>query len=98
LKHVKIAIPKLLKHVNPKSGHEGASFLKPSDHGRGVPEEQLRQLTRPFFRVDESRNVCAGSGLGLAIVEAAVQRMGGGFGLSTAESGGLCAQIRLRRA
>ena len=69
-----------------------------ADHGRGVPEEQLRQLTRPFFRVDESRNVCAGSGLGLAIVEAAVQRMGGGFGLSTAESGGLCAQIRLRRA
>ena len=69
-----------------------------TDHGRSVADEQLRQFTRPFFRIDESRNVCAGSGLGLAMVKAAVRRMGGGLSLSMAESGGLCAQIRLRRA
>jgi two-component system osmolarity sensor histidine kinase EnvZ len=69
-----------------------------SDHGKGVPEDMLHQLTRPFFRADESRNVSAGTGLGLAIVEAAVLRMGGGFSLSRAEHGGLCATIRLRRA
>ena len=69
-----------------------------ADQGKGVPEDLLRQLTRPFFRADESRNISAGSGLGLAIVEATVLRMGGGFSLSAAETGGLCANIRLRRA
>jgi len=29
-----------------------------------VPEDQLRQLTRPFFRVDEARKVSAGLGPG----------------------------------
>ncbi len=69
-----------------------------ADQGPGVAEPVLRQLTRPFFRADASRNQTAGSGLGLAIVEASVLRMGGGFSLSAAASGGLCAQIRLRRA
>ena len=39
-----------------------------------------------------------GSGLGLAIVEGAMLRMGGGFSLSLADHGGLCASLRLRRA
>lgn len=69
-----------------------------SDHGPGVAPELLRELTRPFFRADESRSKSTGAGLGLAIVEASVLRMGGGFSLSAAESGGLCANIRLRRA
>ena len=69
-----------------------------SDHGTGVAPELLRQLTRPFFRADASRQQSTGSGLGLAIVEAAVLRMGGGFSLGAAASGGLCAHIRLRRA
>jgi two-component system osmolarity sensor histidine kinase EnvZ len=68
------------------------------DHGPGVPPELLRELTRPFFRADASRGKSTGSGLGLAIVEATVLRMGGGFSLSEAESGGLCANLRLRRA
>jgi two-component system osmolarity sensor histidine kinase EnvZ len=68
-----------------------------SDHGRGVPAELLPRLTQPFFRADESRQ-SAGSGLGLAIVEASFLRMDGGFSLSRSESGGLCANIRLRRA
>ncbi len=37
-------------------------------------------------------------GLGLATVEAAVLRGGFSFSLSRAETDGLCAQIRLRRA
>ncbi len=73
-------------------------LLTLADHGPGVPPQLLRELTRPFFRADTSRGQTTGSGLGLAIVEATVLRMGGGFSLSAADTGGLCATIRLRRA
>jgi two-component system osmolarity sensor histidine kinase EnvZ len=36
--------------------------------------------------------------LGLAIVEKTISRMGGSFELSNANSGGLCANIKLQRA
>ena len=72
-------------------------LLTVSDHGAGVPKEQLTQLTRPYFRGDKA-GAAGGSGLGLAIVESSVLRMGGGFALSLVEQGGLCASVRLRRA
>eukprot|EP00961_Rhodomonas_salina_P249851 3377088-Rhodomonas_salina.3 len=37
LKLVNNATPKLLKHVNPKSGHTGSSVSSPVAHGRAVP-------------------------------------------------------------
>jgi two-component system osmolarity sensor histidine kinase EnvZ len=70
-------------------------LLTVSDHGAGVPQEQLTQLTRPYFRGEKAD--AGGSGLGLAIVESSVLRMGGGFSLSLLERGGLCASVRLRR-
>lgn len=73
-------------------------LLTVSDRGPGVAPELLHELTRPFFRADESRGKSTGAGLGLAIVEASVLRMGGGFSLGAAESGGLGAHIRLQRA
>lgn len=40
------------------------------DHGPGVPEKDLRNIFKPFFRVDESRDRSSGGvGLGLAIAE-----------------------------
>ena len=72
-------------------------LLMVSDRGVGVPEQQLTQLTRPYFRGEKTADQ-TGSGLGLAIVESSVLRMGGGFSLSLVEHGGLCASVRLRRA
>ncbi|UUX94234.1 sensor histidine kinase [Aquabacterium sp. J223] len=68
------------------------------DHGPGVPPEKLAQLTTPFYRGDAARTAATGAGLGLAIVEKALQRMGGSFELQNADSGGLVARLRLRRA
>jgi two-component system osmolarity sensor histidine kinase EnvZ len=73
-------------------------LLKVSDHGPGVSADQLHQLTRPYFRADNEARLPSGQGLGLAIVESSMLRMGGGFSLSLAEPGGLCASLRLRRA
>jgi two-component system osmolarity sensor histidine kinase EnvZ len=72
-------------------------LLKIRDHGAGVPEENLRKLTRPFFRGDAARTEATGSGLGLAIVEKTIQRMGGVFSLANSDTGGLAAHIRLQR-
>jgi two-component system sensor histidine kinase CpxA len=45
------------------------------DYGPGVPPDQLSQIFRPFYRVEEdrNRNNGGGVGLGLAIVERAVR-------------------------
>lgn len=73
-------------------------LLKIRDHGTGVPEDNLRKLTRPFYRGDEARTSAKGAGLGLAIVERTIARMGGAFSLANSDTGGLAAHIRLRRA
>jgi two-component system osmolarity sensor histidine kinase EnvZ len=73
-------------------------LLRVRDHGLGVPEDQLKQLTTPFFRGEAARTAANGTGLGLAIVQKIVARMGGTLELSNASSGGLCANIRLQQA
>ena len=73
-------------------------LLRLRDHGMGVPADQLKQLTTPFFRGEPARTAANSTGLGLTIVEQIVLRMGGSFDLSNANGGGLCANIQLRRA
>jgi two-component system, OmpR family, osmolarity sensor histidine kinase EnvZ len=73
-------------------------MLKVRDHGVGVNEEMLQQLTQPFFRGDAARTAATGAGLGLAIVDKTVQRMGGLFALANTSSGGLAAHIKLLKA
>lgn len=73
-------------------------ILSVRDHGQGVAQEKLKQLTTPFFRGDAARTAATGAGLGLAIVEKSVQRMGGSFELANALDGGLVAHIRLKKA
>lgn len=52
----------------------GHASLKVADHGGGVPEGELANLFRPFYRVGEARErKTGGIGLGLAIAERAVK-------------------------
>lgn len=73
-------------------------LLRVRDHGTGVSDEQLANLTKPFYRGEAARTAANGAGLGLAIVEKTVSRMGGTFVLSNTPSGGLAANIKLQRA
>ncbi len=73
-------------------------LFKLRDHGMGVAEDKLPDLTKPFFRGDAARTAASGAGLGLSIVEKTVQRMGGKFALVNASSGGLAAHIKFQRA
>ena len=66
------------------------------DHGKGVPEESLPHLFRPFYRVGEGRDrQTGGTGLGLAITEAAVRLHNGSVLAANAPGGGLIVEITL---
>lgn len=73
-------------------------LLRVRDHGVGVSDAQLTNLTKPFYRGEAARTAANGAGLGLAIVEKTIERMGGTFALSNTASGGLAANIKLLRA
>ncbi len=42
--------------------------LSVSDNGEGIPEEEMEKITKPFYRLDISRNT-PGNGLGLSLVK-----------------------------
>lgn len=73
----------------------GHAILSVSDHGGGVPEDELSNLFRPFYRVGEARErKTGGIGLGLAIAERAIKAHKGSI---TAKNlnGGLSIEIAL---
>lgn len=86
-----------VSHVRIQAGsNAGVVLLRVLDQGGGVPEDQLQNLTRPFFRGERARTSATGSGLGLAIVERAITRMGGRLKLFNRAEGGLMAEIELK--
>jgi two-component system osmolarity sensor histidine kinase EnvZ len=66
------------------------------DDGPGIPEDVRDTVFRPFYRLDESRNVeTGGVGLGLTIARDVVHGHGGEIFLEDSPLGGLRARIRL---
>ena len=57
--------------VATRSDEKGVS-LTVNDTGRGIPQTELENVTRRFYRVDSSR-MEPGSGLGLSLVQAVVE-------------------------
>jgi two-component system sensor histidine kinase CpxA len=65
------------------------------DYGAGVPEAELANLFRPFYRVQAARErKTGGIGLGLAIAERAVHAHGGTIEAGNTENG-LAVEIEL---
>ena len=73
-------------------------LIRVRDHGMGVSNEQLENLTKPFYRGEAARTAANGAGLGLAIAEKTCTRMGGTFVLKNSSRGGLSANIKLLQA
>ena len=66
------------------------------DHGKGVPEESIKEIFRPFYRVEDDRDrKTGGTGLGLSIAARAVHLHQGTIKASNASDGGLIVEIRL---
>lgn len=66
------------------------------DDGPGIPAGLREDVFRPFFRLDEARNVdSGGTGLGLAIARDIARAHGGDIILADSPLGGLRATVRL---
>ena len=66
------------------------------DDGPGIPEDQYKNVFKPFFRLDKSRSLNqSGVGLGLAIVEDIINSHGGTIQLSKSSYNGLHVKISL---
>ncbi len=66
------------------------------DDGPGIPEDQYRNVFKPFFRLDKSRSLNqSGVGLGLAIVEDIINSHGGSIQLGKSQFNGLQVKISL---
>ncbi len=68
------------------------------DNGPGIPEAERAKVFRPFYRIDNSRNLdkkplSGGSGLGLAIAMDAIASHGGRINLADSPLGGLRVMI-----
>jgi two-component system osmolarity sensor histidine kinase EnvZ len=66
------------------------------DDGPGIPAARREEAFRPFYRLDEGRNLqVGGTGLGLAIARDIARAHGGDIILGDSKLGGLKATIRL---
>ena len=66
------------------------------DDGPGIPEDQYRNVFKPFFRLDKSRSLNqSGVGLGLAIVEDVINSHGGNIQLGKSSFSGLLVKVSL---
>ena len=81
--------------VNIQKGNNRA-LITIEDDGSGVPEDQYKNVFKPFFRLDKSRSFNqAGVGLGLAIVEDIINSHGGNIQLGKSKLNGLQVKISL---
>ena len=66
------------------------------DDGPGIPDDQYKNVFKPFFRLDKSRSLNnSGVGLGLAIVEDIINSHGGSIQLGKSRFDGLLVKISL---
>ncbi len=71
------------------------AVLTVRDHGPGVPEQDLKRIFEPFYRVSEARDrASGGAGLGLSIADRTVKLHGGTIEAANTGSG-LLVTIRL---
>ena len=65
-----------------------------SDRGPGIPDEQLKSVFLPFYRVEASRSrETGGTGLGLAIAQQLASALRGTLTLANRDGGGLEARL-----
>ena len=74
------------------------AVLEISDHGPGIPEAEIHDIFRPFYRVDRARSKeTGGFGVGLAITERAVRLHGGDLHAVNRPGGGATIRISFPR-
>jgi len=82
-------------YVDVQKGNKRA-LVTIEDDGPGIPEDQYKNVFKPFYRLDKSRSLNqSGVGLGLAIVEDIINSHGGNIQLNKSKYNGLQVKISL---
>ena len=82
-------------YLSIQKGNKRATVII-EDDGPGIPEDQYKNVFKPFFRLDKSRSLNqSGVGLGLAIVEDIINSHGGNILLGKSKYNGLQVKISL---
>jgi len=82
-------------YLNIQKGNKRVTVII-EDDGPGIPEDQYKNVFKPFFRLDKSRSLNqSGVGLGLAIVEDIINSHGGNVQLGKSKYNGLQVKISL---
>lgn len=77
-------------------GEQRVCLLTISDRGPGLPENELQNIFRPFYRVDSARpRDTGGFGIGLAIADRAIRLHGGEIYAINRDGGGISMIIAL---
>lgn len=74
----------------------GACRLIVKDNGPGIPEEHIKHILEPFYRVDGDRSEVQGTGLGLSIVKASCDSLKAELNFENAKPHGLIASVTLK--
>lgn len=81
--------------ISAHNGHDQVTITV-SDSGPGVPEAELEQIFKPFYRPDQARQRnTGGTGLGLAIVKTCIEACGGSVRCRNLSPNGLAVEITL---
>ena len=89
------SIVELAIHCEERAGEHSVT-LEIGDDGPGVPESELQQIFRPFYRLDHARERDTGGfGVGLAIADRAIRLHHGEVRAYNRARGGLVVSLRL---
>jgi two-component system sensor histidine kinase ArlS len=76
---------------------EDMVHISVSDNGKGIPEENIKYITEPFYRLDKSRSrKLGGSGLGLSICRDIIDAHGGTLDINSVVGIGTTVTISLQ--
>jgi len=79
--------------------HDGQVVLTVTDHGIGIPQSQIPQLTEPFFMLDKARTrKHGGAGLGLALCAEIAKAHGGQLQITSKLDEGTSVSVALPAA
>jgi signal transduction histidine kinase len=74
---------------------DGQVVVAVTDHGAGIPADELERVFDPFFRGAEARSRVNGFGLGLALARRVAEAHGGSIRATNAAGAGARIEIRL---